>query len=520
MTGQQAETFGDIVHRHARERPRAIALRFEGRVTDYAMLDRHTNRVANALLDMGLKPGDRVAHLGKNSDAAIELMLGAAKAGVVLVPVIWRLAPDEIAWILRDSGARHLFVDAVFAETAGKLADGLDSVIIMDSDSANGFAAWRDVASDAPPPVTVDAEDILLQLYTSGTTGKPKGAMLTHANVTRFRPLVDSSGLEWLSSQPGETAMLAMPFAHIAGVGTALLNVYGAQENIVLREFDPGAVLEAIETHRLKRLFLVPAALQILLGHPRAKETDFSSLRYFSYGASPIPLELLKAGIAVLGCEFMQVYGMTETWGPVTALAPEDHRPERVHVMTSAGKAMPGVELKVVDEEGRTLPPNTVGEVMVRGPMVMKGYWNRPEETARAIDADGWLRTGDAGLLDEEGYLFIQDRIKDMIISGGENVYPAEVESAIYGHPDVADVAVIGVPDAKWGEAVKAIVVPRPGVSPDPASIIAHARDRIAHFKCPKSVDFIDALPRNPSGKILRRTLREPYWAGQSRNVN
>ena len=279
-------------------------------------------------------------------------------------------------------------------------------------------------------------------------------------------------------------------------------------------------MLETIEHYRIRRLFLVPAALKILLEHPRAATTDFSSISSFSYGASPIPLDLLKQGLEVLQCGFVQMYGMTETWGTVVALPPEDHAPDRLRVMSSAGRALPGVQLRILDDAGNPLPPGVIGEVAIHSPSNMKGYWNRPEETAKTLIGDGWLRTGDAGLIDEEGYLFIQDRMKDMIITGAENVYPAEVESAIYGHPAVADVAVIGVPDERWGEAVKACVVLKPGVDADAESIIAFARTRIAGFKCPKSIDFIEVLPRNPSGKILRRALREPYWAGRDRQVN
>jgi acyl-CoA synthetase (AMP-forming)/AMP-acid ligase II len=278
--------------------------------------------------------------------------------------------------------------------------------------------------------------------------------------------------------------------------------------------------MDAIADHRVRRLFLVPAAIGLMLQHPKAATADFSSIETLSYGASPIPLPLLQQAVERIGCGFVQVYGMTETWGSIVALPPEDHLPGREHKMTAAGKALPGVELKILDEDGNELPHGEIGEVAIRSPNNTRGYWNKPEETAKALIGDGWLRTGDAGILDEEGYLYIQDRIKDMIITGAENVYPAEVESAIYGHPAVADVAVIGVPDPKWGEAVKAMVVLKPDVPCDEAMIISYARERIAGFKCPKSVEFIDALPRNPSGKILRRTLREPFWAGHERRVN
>jgi acyl-CoA synthetase (AMP-forming)/AMP-acid ligase II len=265
---------------------------------------------------------------------------------------------------------------------------------------------------------------------------------------------------------------------------------------------------------------MVPAAMQIVLRDRRAREVDYSRVKYVLYGASPIPLNLLKEAMEVFGCGFVQMYGMTETSGTIVALPPEDHQATGGPRMRSAGKALPGVELAILDEEGRRLPPNEVGEIAIRSPANMSGYWNLPEATAKTIDAEGWLRSGDAGYLDEDGYLFIHDRVKDMIISGGENVYPAEVENAVYGHPDVAEVAVIGVPDPKWGEAVKAIVVRKPGRDPTPEEIIAWSRERIAGFKAPKSVDFIDALPRNASGKILRRELREPYWAGLERRVS
>ena len=518
-----APTFGEVIRQHARERGQSIALRYGDRTTTYAQLDALTDRIAQALLRDG-KPGDRISYLGKNSDIAVALIFGAAKAGMVLVPVIWRLAPPEIAYILSDSAAKLLFVDHELAEQAAAIG-GLTARVIQTEGVVarpgwTGFEAWLGDARETPPEAHVDADQALLQIYTSGTTGRPKGAVLSHANATRYRKVIKDSGLEWLSSDPGETALLAMPFGHIAGAGQALLILHAAGEMIIHREFDPGATLEAIETHRLRRLFLVPAALQIMLAHPRAATTDFSSLGYFSYGASPIPVPLLEAGIARLGCQFMQVYGMTETWGGVVALPPEDHDPARRHLLASTGKAMPGVELRIRGSDGQILGPGETGEVEVRSPSNLLGYWQLEDATRAVLSDDGWLKTGDAGMLDAEGYLYIQDRIKDMIITGAENVYPAEVESVIYGHPQVADVAVIGVPDPKWGEAVKAIVVPAPGTDPDPAGIIAWTRERLANFKCPKSIHFIDILPRNPSGKILRRELREPFWAGYERRVN
>ena len=524
---EEPRTFGEALARHGRERPGQVALRFADRVTDYGRFDADANRIANALRAAGVGPGDRVAYIGRNSDHAVELAMGVARAGAVLVPIIWRLAPAEMDHILTDSGAAMLFVEPAFAAAARPAATRGVPVIAMGTAAEPGgepgwpdFVAFRDAAPADPPPVEVTPDDPVLMLYTSGTTGQPKGVVLSHANGLKQRENLRAAGIGWLLSEPGDTTIIAMPYGHIGGVGVVLGAIAAGQEMIVHAEFDPVALIDAIERHRIKRLFLVPAAIGMLLQHPRAQGADFSSIETLSYGASPIPLPLLRQAVARLGCGVAQVYGMTETWGSITALPPEDHLPGREHTLTSAGRALPGVDLRIVDEQGAVLPPGSIGEVAIRSPNNSRGYWNRPGETARAIDGDGWLRTGDAGYLDEDGYLFIQDRIKDMIITGAENVYPAEVESAIYGHPAVADVAVIGVPDAKWGEAVKAMVVLKDGESADAADIIAHARERIAGFKCPKSVDFIAALPRNPSGKILRRELREPFWAGQQRRVN
>ena len=271
----------------------------------------------------------------------------------------------------------------------------------------------------------------------------------------------------------------------------------------------------------ITRFFIVPAALQMLIQHPIATSTDFSRLKYVLYGAAPIPLELLREAVTTIpNASFMQCYGMTETTGTIAVLPPWDHDLAGNERMRSIGKASPGVEIRIIDSEGREVPRGTVGEIETRSTANMLYYWQLPEATAKTISDEGWLRTGDAAYMDADGYVFIQDRIKDMIITGGENVYPAEVESAIYGHPQVAEVAVIGVPDERWGEAVKACVVPRDGCEVDEASVIAWARERIAGFKVPKSVDVIPALPRNPSGKILRRNLREPYWEGMDRQVN
>jgi long-chain acyl-CoA synthetase len=356
-------------------------------------------------------------------------------------------------------------------------------------------------------------------MYTSGTTGHPKGVQLPHRcffDLWRHEPNPDMAFNEWTED---DVNLVAMPSFHIGGVGWGILGIRAGARNIVVKEFDPGVTLDMIQSHGITKLFLVPAAMRMVLQHPRARQTDYSSVAFISYGASPIPLDLLREAIEVFQCGFVQLYGMTETTGSATYLPPEDHDTSGNERMRSAGKPFPGVKLKIVDDQGEELPPRQVGEICIASPVNMLGYWNLPEATEKTL-VDGYVHTGDAGFLDEDGYVYVHDRVKDMIVSGAENIYPAEVESAIFGHPAVADVAVIGIPDERWGEAVKAVVVLKPGAEADPDGIIGFARERIAGYKLPKSVDFIDELPRNPSGKILKRELRKPYWEGRERNVN
>ena len=523
----QMPTLGDIARYHARVRPEAVALRFEGRETRFSAFDRHASQVANALLAAGVRKGDRVAYVGKNSDHYFELLFGAAKMGAVVTPIGWRLAAPEIAYILRDSGAPMVFVGpevAAAAQAAAAEAGTGATLVLMEpveGVAAPLFEAWRDAAADTDPQTAIAPErDVAVQLYTSGTTGRPKGAMLSHANLLSGRRAAAEANMPWNEWGTEDVSLVAMPVAHIGGTGWGIVGLYNGALGVVAREFDPFRVLDFIEQDRVSKMFAVPAALQIIVRQPRAREVDYSRLKYILYGASPIPLDLLRECMEVFGCGFCQQYGMTETCGTIVYLPPEDHHPDGTPRMRGAGRPLPGVELKIIDGNGQTLPPGVVGEVATRSVANMVGYWRLDEATASTVGPDGWLRTGDAGYLDEDGYLYIHDRVKDMIISGAENIYPAEVESAIYGHPAVAEVAVIGVPDDTWGEAVKAMVVLKPGAEADPADIIAFARTRIAAFKAPKSIDFIEALPRNASGKILRRELRAPYWEGRDRQVN
>ncbi|HWV96099.1 MAG TPA: fatty acid--CoA ligase [Xanthobacteraceae bacterium] len=523
-TVENATDLTEVVRAQARARGDATVFEFEGRSTSFAQLDVHTNQIANGLIALGVKPHERIAYLGKNSDLFFELLLGAMKANVVMAPVNWRLAGPEIAYIVEDCKAAVLFVGPEFVDQVRSIKSQIPSVRhIMTTEGGapewTDVPAWRDAQSKDDPGVAITPNDVAIQLYTSGTTGRPKGAMLSHANFLSLVRAGQDNKPEWNTWTEDDVSLVAMPIFHIGGSGWGTLGVYHGAKGVIAREFDPTKVLDFFEQSKITKLFMVPAAMQFVVRQPRARSVDFSRLRYMLYGASPIPAALLRECIEVFKCGFVQMYGMTETTGTIVALAPEDHI-EGSERMRSAGKALPGVEIAILDPDGNRLPPRQVGEIATRSGSNMVGYWNLPEATAQTIDKDNWLRTGDAGYMDEDGFLYIHDRIKDMIISGAENIYPAEVESAICDHPDVAEAAVIGVPDDKWGEVVKAIVVMKPGKTATATDIINFTRERIAGFKTPKTVDFIPALPRNPSGKILRRHLRDPYWEGKDRKVN
>jgi long-chain acyl-CoA synthetase len=516
-------TLGDLARHHGLVRSAQEGFWFEGRATAYGAFDRLTNQVANGLCAAGLTQGSRVAFMDKNSDAFYQIVFGAAKANAVSVGINWRLAPPEVAYILNDSRAEILFVGPDFFALAASIQAAVPTlrqiVAMSPSPEWPDFASWRDAYPEHDPAIPVSTDDVAIQMYTSGTTGHPKGVQLQHRcffDLWRYPPAADMAFNEWTDR---DVNYVAMPSFHIGGVGWGILGIRPGARNVIVREFDPGTTLETIARFGVTKLFLVPSAIRMLLQHPAARSTDFSSVRYIHYGASPIPLDLLREAIEVFGCGFAQLYGMTETTGSATYLPPEDHDLNGNPRMRSAGKPFPGVSIKVVDEAGQSVPLGVVGEICIKSPVNMLGYWNLPDATAKTL-IDGYVHTGDAGYLDDSGYVYVHDRVKDMIVSGAENVYPAEVESALFGHPAVADVAVFGVPDARWGEAVKAAVVLKPGYTATADDILAFARERIAVYKLAKSIDFLTELPRNPSGKILKRELRKPYWEGMTRNVN
>jgi len=503
---------------HAAERGDAVALQCEGRTLTYAELHARSGKAAGLLVAAGVKPGDRVAWLGRSCETFFEIFFGAAAARACLAPINSRLAIPEIAFILQDSGANLLFVTPDFFATAQAVAAQVDRPIRLvgvgaEAEGIECYESLRDAASapNLPPPT---ATDDILQLYTSGTTGLPKGVRLNNANYAAFLDL--RTKVEGFNYSPDDTVLIVLPLFHVAGTNISFAGLAPGGRVVIAPDFTPEEVLRLIEAERVAHVFLVPAMINMLLQSPHIAAADLSSLKTVAYGASPISEAVLANAKAQFGCGFIQFYGMTESAGGGTFLAPEAHEGD---LLRSCGKAWPHMAVRILDDAGNEAGIGEIGEIAIQGGMVMAGYWNRPEATAETITPDGWLKTGDAGYRDAEGYLYVHDRVKDMIVSGGENIYPAEVENAILGCPGVADAAVIGVPDDRWGEAVKAVVVPHPDGAPDPAAVIAWARERIAGYKAPKSVDFIDILPRNASGKVLRRELRKPYWEGRTRNV-
>jgi long-chain acyl-CoA synthetase len=496
----------DIVRDHAGSRGDLTALTGGDRSVTYAELEERSARIATGLRELGIGEAGRVVWIGKNAVEFFELLFAAAAVRAAVAPLNLRLTPAELIDLSDDAEAGLVVLGPDFAGLREKLDRPGRRVLVVGDD----YESWVDGLGERtePAPDATD-EDAVLQLYTSGTTGRAKGVLLSHSN---FGALLSVGG-HW-SFDDESVGMVAMPLFHIGGSGFALVCLAFGARVVLVADIVPDQLLDTMEREGITNAFLVPAVLQFLCQVPGAADRDWSKLRAVAYGASPITGAVLNKVIATFGVPLFQVYGSTETTGAITQLEPEDHDPDgpRAHLMRSAGRAYPWVELKVVDTaDEKDQPANEVGEIWIRSSQVTAGYWQRPEETDKALTADGWFRTGDGGYLDDEGYLFLTDRIKDMIVTGAENVYPIEVENVVAQHPAVADVAVIGVPDDRWGETVKAVVVAVEGRTIDPDELLEWTRERIAGFKRPRSVEVVGELPRNASGKILKKDLRAQY---------
>ncbi|HVR48247.1 MAG TPA: long-chain-fatty-acid--CoA ligase [Pseudorhodoferax sp.] len=511
------------LRRAVQQTPGATASVFQGRRRTFAELGARVARLGGLLRGLGVTPGDRVGMLSLNSDWYLEYYPGVYWAGGAVNPINTRWSPAEIAFSLEDCQTGILLVDDHHAALVPELrrrCPGLHTVVhVGDGPAPEGMLGYEALLAQAEPVADAlrGGEDLAGVFYTGGTTGSPKGVMLPHRGLYSNAVGVVAEG----AVQHGCIGLHTAPMFHLAD--GCFMNAMFASggTHVIVPRFDPVAVLETIQDEGVTEALLVPTMIQMLVDHPDIGRYRIGSLRNVLYGASPISEGLLdRAMRAIPAAGFTQLYGMTELSPMATVLSQDMHREagRRKGRHRSAGRAAIGCEVRVVDAMGNEVARGEVGEVAVRGPGVMLGYWNKPAETAAAL-RDGWMFTGDGGRMDEDGYLFIVDRIKDMIVTGGENVYSVEVESAVAAHPAVASCAVIGVPNDQWGELVHAFIVRKPGASVDEAAIVAHCKERIAGYKCPRQVSFIDAMPLSGAGKILKTQLRAPFWEGRDRKV-
>ena len=512
------------LHRAMQQRPDQACVKFADRSRSFRDFGERVARLAGALRALGVKPDDSVAILALNSDRYLEYLMAVPWAGGVVNPCNIRWSPAEIVYSLDDSGSTILLVDDAFLPLVQKLRAETQSVKTWiycgEKDTPADMLDYETLVREASP--VPDAlrrdEDLLGLFYTGGTTGFPKGVMISHTGMV-------NSSMSLLCEDiapPASTYLHVAPMFHLADFAIGSAHWIQGSTHAIIPAFNPEAVIDAIERHRVTHMMIVPTMIQMLVDHPVMKQgRDLSSLKMVVYGASPISEAVLDRAMAALpGVAFALAYGMTELSPLATLLPPSYHTPEgrKLGKLRSAGRASYCTEVRIVDEDGREVPRGAVGEITVRGANVMRGYWRKPEQTAAAL-RDGWMHTGDGAYMDADGFIFIVDRLKDMIVSGGENVYSAEVENAMAQHPSVAANAVIGIPSTEWGESVHAFVVLKPGQSALEQDLIAHCKNLIAGYKCPRGVSIVDALPLSGAGKVLKTKLREPYWKDQSRQV-
>lgn len=511
--------------------PDNLCIVFEGQSYSFREVAKEVDILVAGLQKLGLKSGDRIALLTENCPEYIHTLFAASKLGCVVLPLNYRLAPAELIFIIADSQAKLLLVPDKNMQTLlsgiEERAEIMPPVVAKLPPIVPNRMAWSDCFStqlaDEEPLINGDQYDEnspYLQIYTSGTTGHPKGVLLSHRNLSNGA----LSGIFAARHRPqlGSIDLVCAPNFHIGGSGSMLIPILAGGGIVLHKTFDPAAVIADLQRFPITTTFLVPAMILAIVSNvPGIEEMKFPNLKQISYGASPINSTLLKQALAIFDCDFYQLYGLTESTGTVISLSAEDHLQAldgQEHLLASCGRAQIGVEIKIVNDEGNECGPNEIGEILIKSGTVMLGYHGLDDQTAETIK-NGWLHSGDSGAKDEKGYIYIKDRIKDMVVSGGENIYPIEVENALAQHPAISDIAVIGVPDEKFGEALMACLVLKSGQELEVDEIVDFCRDKLAGYKIPRQIQKLDALPRNPSGKVLKTELRKPFWESHGRNV-
>ncbi|MFC1987001.1 long-chain-fatty-acid--CoA ligase [Chloroflexota bacterium] len=505
--------------------PDKEAIVFEDKRFTFNQLTERVNRLGNALLKLGIQKGDRVAMMQVNTNQCVEAYFAVAKIGAIYVPLNFRAKGNEITYMLNSSESDTLFIGERYIDLINSIKPELVSVknfISLDS-QYEGMLYYEDRIETSPADEIfseVDDNDTTILMYTAGTTGFPKGVMLSHNSFSIYV-------LENVSPPDPvlvEKNILTVPLYHVAGIQAMMAAIYGGRTIVMERQFTPKGWMDLVQTEKVGRAMMVPTMLKQLMDHPEFSQHDLSSLKVITYGAAPMPLEVIKKAVSVFpGVSFINAFGQTETASTITTLSPEDHnltgseeeKEKKLKRLSSIGRPMSDVEMKIMDEEDNELPQGEVGEIVARGPRVMSGYWKDNEKTEKTIDKGGWVHTGDMGYVDEDGYFFLAGRATDMIIRGGENISPEEVENVLHSHPKVEEAAVIGVPDEEWGEVPLCVCVPKKGEKFTPEELMEYCRANLASFKRPRAVVFCEELPRNPMGKVLKRALREQYGGSQ-----
>ncbi|MFF5994605.1 AMP-binding protein [Lysinibacillus sp. KU-BSD001] len=503
--------------------PEQEILTFFNKRQSYEQLIRRVGALATRLAGDGVGHGDRVGIISTNSPEVVEGFFAAFQIGATIVPINYRAKPEELAYMLRDSEIKVLLIESRYVKSIEPFLQDpsckVEKTIVI-GDDAQGYELYEPYIANGEPMIEfadIEADDIAILLYTSGTTSLPKGVMLTYTQLTNYV----MGHTEAATGLPNGASLTCVPNYHVAGATSICNCIYGGRRIVLIRQFDADTWLDALEKEQVTHAFLVPTMLKRIIDHPRFKQTDFSSLQSLSYGAAPMPFPIIRQAIEMfpLSVDFANAFGMTETTSTVAVLGPDDHKlvgtPEEIERkilrLHSVGKPLPNVEIKILDDEKNELPINQIGNVYIKTAKAMKGYWNRPDDSKETM-IDGWINTKDMGYLDEDGYLFLKGRNSDMIIRGGENIAPQEIENVLIGHPEISDAAVIGIPSVEWGEEILAVIIPNNlQAPPSVEEITAYCRERLASFKCPKCIEFATDLPRTSSGKLLKRDLREQY---------